>query len=202
MSTVKETILENACAEFSRMGFSDARMDIIAENSGVNRVTVFRNFETKDNLFHEVLDHYVRELSINDLADPANPDPEEGLLELCISLFQWIYEHKHSFRIEIQAAGLLETEEERFSALFADRISAYLQKHTAYTDKEIRIPALFLSDAILVNFLHHNKNMNIWEIDDVLMKEYKEEMKGLIAFLMDGMKVAAKRMQEENLQVC
>ena len=52
---VKEQILVTAEAEFSEHGYSGARVDAIAMNSGINKRIIYKHFESKELLYTKVL---------------------------------------------------------------------------------------------------------------------------------------------------
>lgn len=52
---VKDRILETALSVFSENGYAGTTTREIAQRAGVNEVTIFRRFGSKDLLFHEVL---------------------------------------------------------------------------------------------------------------------------------------------------
>lgn len=54
-SKTEQKILDAALEVFSKNGYKGARTRIIAEKSGFTEMTLFRKFETKENLFNQVL---------------------------------------------------------------------------------------------------------------------------------------------------
>ena len=58
MDKTKEKILMNACKLFKKQDFTRVTMKKIAQESGVNEITIFRKFKTKKLLFQAVLDKY------------------------------------------------------------------------------------------------------------------------------------------------
>ena len=50
----KEDIFKAAEAEFSEKGFYGARMDVIAQNAGANKASIYKYFGDKDNLYKQV----------------------------------------------------------------------------------------------------------------------------------------------------
>ena len=50
----KEDIFKAAEAEFSEKGFYGARMDVIAQNAGANKASIYKYFGDKDNLYRQV----------------------------------------------------------------------------------------------------------------------------------------------------
>jgi AcrR family transcriptional regulator len=55
-----QRILEAAAAEFAAHGFRGATMSAIAHSAGLNEVTVFRYFPTKQQLYWEAVDFKIR----------------------------------------------------------------------------------------------------------------------------------------------
>ena len=67
----KEDIFKAAEAEFSDKGFYGARMDVIAQNAGANKASIYKYYGDKDNLykqvFYGVYDRFtIQERRIND----------------------------------------------------------------------------------------------------------------------------------------
>lgn len=54
-TNTEQKILDAALKVFSEKGYNGARTRIIAETSGFTEMTLFRKFETKENLFNRVL---------------------------------------------------------------------------------------------------------------------------------------------------
>jgi TetR/AcrR family transcriptional regulator len=63
LSEVKQrAILDSAAVEFSRSGFTAAKVDLIAANAGISVGALYKYFGNKENCFLTVLDDGVREL--------------------------------------------------------------------------------------------------------------------------------------------
>lgn len=54
-NTTEQKILDAALKVFASKGYAGARTRVIAEKSGFTEMTLFRKFETKENLFNQVL---------------------------------------------------------------------------------------------------------------------------------------------------
>lgn len=75
-------ILEAAKLEFENVGPTRARMDDIARRAGVSRVTIYRRFETKEDLIRAVLaDELARMRGELDGVLAVHADPEQRLVE-------------------------------------------------------------------------------------------------------------------------
>lgn len=62
LKNTKQKILNAGLKEFSRWGFSGARMDKIANRAGINKAMLFYYFSSKENLYQEVLKHAIRKI--------------------------------------------------------------------------------------------------------------------------------------------
>ncbi len=61
-SEKKERIITVALEEFANKGFSGANTNIIAKNAGISVGSLFKYFETKENLFLTIVEHGVSQL--------------------------------------------------------------------------------------------------------------------------------------------
>ncbi|MEM8555502.1 MAG: TetR/AcrR family transcriptional regulator [Pseudomonadota bacterium] len=110
-------ILDAAIAEFLDKGFSDARMDAISARATVSKRTVYKHFQSKESLFHAIVDLLAEQIAETlDLTyDPARPIRDqlvelgwaEGRLflsERAIAMFRMIF--AEAMRDPDLAAGL------------------------------------------------------------------------------------------------
>lgn len=96
----RERILEAALKLFSEKGYLGATTKEIAMASGISEVTLFRHFQTKENLFISVLEHYsflpkLKELSKDLLVMPL----EEALKTLAKAFLQTLKSRRDLIRI-------------------------------------------------------------------------------------------------------
>jgi TetR/AcrR family transcriptional regulator, regulator of autoinduction and epiphytic fitness len=54
-------ILDNAIEVFTKKGFEDTSMDKIAETAGVSKRTIYNHFQSKENLFQEIVKGFLAE---------------------------------------------------------------------------------------------------------------------------------------------
>jgi len=188
MGQTEEIILESALREFSRMGFADAKIETIAANCGVNKVTVFRHFESKEKLFQAVIDTYIRHLSLPEPPSLVGLPLEKGLYELCMSQFIFVFEHIHALRIEIQAEGLLEQEQSCFRRALERSILSYLNTYGPFTFSSAVIAAEMLACYVIWVPLGYNKNQGIWEINDHIRSSFETSLKKNISFITSALK--------------
>lgn len=88
----KEKIMDAALKEFAEKGYAGAKTKVIAERSGLSEMTLFRRFETKKNLFNQVLkknhDDVVKDFNsiINDSKIENTDDFFKTMIKLLLNL--------------------------------------------------------------------------------------------------------------------
>jgi AcrR family transcriptional regulator len=85
-SDSRERILEAAARVYAQYGFRGATTRLIAQEAGVNEVTLFRLFGSKAQLFDELLNKQLHESTVPLLPDEPGVDPETELNEWCAVL--------------------------------------------------------------------------------------------------------------------
>lgn len=65
----REKILDAAMELFATKGYTDSTTKIIADHAKVNEITVFRHFNSKENLFSEVTKNYVSKVNFLERLD-------------------------------------------------------------------------------------------------------------------------------------
>ncbi len=87
----RKKILDSAKKEFSKYGFSGARIDRIAKSAGVNKAMLFYYFSSKENLYKQILKDSAEKLieRIKTLIKPDLTAKEffEKMPEIYISYF-------------------------------------------------------------------------------------------------------------------
>ena len=99
----KEILLDAALEIFSEKGFNGATTRTIAKKAGVNEVTLFRHFGTKDSLFDAVIE---RDLNIKDQymsvkIDPGD-DPVKLITEISVLMHSVMAERSRISRMIMQ----------------------------------------------------------------------------------------------------
>ncbi len=84
-SDSRERILEAAARVYAQSGFRGATTRLIAQEAGVNEVTLFRLFGSKAQLFDELLNKQLHASTVPLLPDEPS-DPETELTEWCAVL--------------------------------------------------------------------------------------------------------------------
>ena len=82
---VRESLLKAAVKVFAEAGSRGATTRRIAQEAGVNEVTLFRHFPSKDELFREALRWFAEQSRMKTLpTEPADPQAE---------LVEWSRDH-------------------------------------------------------------------------------------------------------------
>jgi AcrR family transcriptional regulator len=85
-SDSRERILEAAARVYAQYGFRGATTRLIAQEAGVNEVTLFRLFGSKAQLFDELLHKQLHGSTVPLLPDEPGEDVESELTEWCAIL--------------------------------------------------------------------------------------------------------------------
>lgn len=94
---VRTALLEAAITVFATSGSRGATTRLIARQAGVNEVTLFRHFKSKDDLIQAALDRFVARIAWPPL--PEVPvDPRAELLALCRAHYRELLKHRSLIR--------------------------------------------------------------------------------------------------------
>lgn len=130
-------ILEAAMMQFAEKGFSATTTRQIAQRAGVNEVTLFRHFRSKQELFHRILEEIQRLYPpLVDAASPSTDDAAEILVDFCRLTLRRCGQAPHLVRLMLYA--MLDEVHEIREFLIEKRISAYT---TALQDAFTRLQA-------------------------------------------------------------
>jgi AcrR family transcriptional regulator len=94
---VRTSLLEAALVAFAESGTRGATTRRIAQEAGVNEVTLFRHFKNKDELIHAALTMFVERVERRPL--PEHPlEPKAELLEWARSHYRELVKHRSFIR--------------------------------------------------------------------------------------------------------
>lgn len=103
----RRRILQAASQEFSSRGFSGATTQSIASRAGVNELTLFRHFQSKKNLFLEVIAHYSAMPDIqNTLKQHLSGDLRQDMLLIASRTYQILQERSRHIITTLHEAQL------------------------------------------------------------------------------------------------
>ncbi len=83
----EKLILKSAFNVFSTHGYRGSTTKMLADAAGVNEVTLFRNFRSKQNLFKKVIEHYTFLARFEELEPELQTLPLRKALELLATSF-------------------------------------------------------------------------------------------------------------------
>jgi AcrR family transcriptional regulator len=128
----RELLLEAALKVFAEHGTRGATTRRIAQAAGVNEVTLFRHFGSKDGLLREALATSPRAQAFVDTRLPDTPvDPEAELIEFCKHHHQMLHESRSVIR---KCMGEFEEHPEttrnacQLPVMIANALQVYLQR--------------------------------------------------------------------------
>ncbi len=108
MSKPNETrsnIMNVALKLFSEQGYYSTTTKQIANEAGVNEVTIFRNFKTKGNLFQETTQNYVKEIHVDEIVKTLKGNEfSENIRLLCHKLLDLYYGNMKLYKVQMKLA--------------------------------------------------------------------------------------------------
>lgn len=167
----EQTILDAALHVFSKQGYVGARTRMIAKKSGYTEMTLFRKFETKENLFNQVLitnqERIMEDFnSLLVLDDTMGPEGNfsnliQNLVELVDKNFEYV--------------KILISERDRISNSVAKPFILRLGKFLDEIFPKLKLDSIVLSFTIFsfIYFVIFNKNRDNAFFDlDVAVEEF------------------------------
>jgi TetR/AcrR family transcriptional regulator len=125
----EQKILDAALKEFAEKGYKGATTRVIADKAGFTEMTLFRKFETKENLFYRVIaqnhEKMRREFELV-LVDKKFENPRDFLETLIKNLAKIMEDNFETFDLTSQDRG------EKFEPVmagFVKRLAEYLEKN-------------------------------------------------------------------------
>jgi len=94
---IRDRILEAAARVYALHGYRGATTRLIANEAGVNEVTLFRTFGSKDSLFEELARGQADAAVVPELPD-SPVDPERELTAWCESVLGYLTQHRSFLR--------------------------------------------------------------------------------------------------------
>jgi AcrR family transcriptional regulator len=125
-SGTEKAILEAAIVLFAEKGFSATTTRQIAQAAGVNEVTLFRHFRSKQELFHKILEEIKRlypPLIEERQAEAA--DPQQIITDFCRFTLRRMVQAPHLVRLMLYA--MLDEVHELREHLIEKRVESYFE---------------------------------------------------------------------------
>ncbi|MBN1390375.1 MAG: TetR/AcrR family transcriptional regulator [Candidatus Thermoplasmatota archaeon] len=101
----RDRIIDTALHLFSTQGYDLTTTRSIAEEAGVNELTLFRNFGSKEKLLSEVMDRYFIEMRMKIEVERPTGDPQEDLYRMITTVRGNLREKEPLFRLMIREAS-------------------------------------------------------------------------------------------------
>lgn len=120
-------IMNVALKLFSEQGYYSTTTSQIASEAGVNEVTIFRHFKTKENLFQETTQNYVEEIHIDEvIKNLEGKDFEENIRMLCRQLLELYFANTKLYKVQMKLAdGEVQFVKLKLSREFKKVLAAY-----------------------------------------------------------------------------
>ncbi len=126
--STEDKILKVALELFSKYGYSGVSTKQIARESGVNEVTIFRKFESKSNLFQQVITRYAKEGNvIEKLKAELTGDLRADLEIFGFSFYKFLLNNELMYKLQVKQ---VDEESMKFtnSLKYKEFFSDYLKK--------------------------------------------------------------------------
>jgi AcrR family transcriptional regulator len=101
----RQRILQAAAQVFAEKGYARATTRALARAAGINEVTLFRHFGSKENLFAAIIDEYAASALTASLAGKLTGDYEEDLLTMGHHLLEAVFERGDAVRMMLCEAA-------------------------------------------------------------------------------------------------
>lgn len=188
----REAILPAALRVISRLGYAEASVATIARQAHVNGVTIFRVFESKENLFREVVKRYSEIDFDTEKADALlkrGAPVEANLMALTATYFETVFSHIDIMRIFIveaqhfdfvrRAAWYIPPALARHCARFLSQSAGSRAAHDGATERRAE---MIVAHAVR-RALEYNKHDNIWEFSGELAADFRKKAEAEVRFL-------------------
>lgn len=178
----KEEIMKVTANLFSQKSYHDVTMDQIAEEVGVAKGTIYLYFESKENLYLEILEHthetiesiLVKEIEKND------PAPQK-LKKVLILIFQFYFQNRDVLRILTRDETRLIREHFDFTERWRHRrIKLYRKilekgiKEGSFRPANTELMALIIFGLVGSAMSYHPKDMTAGEIAEEVFSMISE----------------------------
>lgn len=180
-TATRNKIMEVALRLFSEQGYYATTTKSIAKAAGVNELTLFRHFGTKEKLFQETTDNYVTEINLkSEIDELIDQDFETSIIQIAKDYLAFCFEAKELYKIQLR----LKDDEKEFVRLklsreFVGVLKGYfqecIQKNQVAGNPEMM--AVTLIDGILGAFTIHmltEDSFSTISIEDLVVEHAKQ----------------------------
>ena len=165
----EQKILEAALKVFSEKGYNGARTRIIAEKSGFTEMTLFRKFETKENLFNRVLSenkHKIME-DVDSLLvlDDEEKDPKSQFRTLILNLVDLVDNNFEYVNIIIYEREKIQNS---VSKIFVSHLAKYLEKILPERELDYTMLAFMILSFLYFITLNKKREETFLDLDQAI----------------------------------
>lgn len=101
----RNKIMNVALSLFSEQGYYSTTTSQIANEAGVNEVTIFRHFKSKENLFQETTQNYVREIHLEEIINELKDMEFEKVIQVLSRKFlELCFANKKLYKVQMKLA--------------------------------------------------------------------------------------------------
>lgn len=167
----RNKILKVALRLFSEQGYYATPTKLIASEAGVNELTLFRHFGTKERLFQETTENYVKEIDLShEIHELIEQDFEESMKKIAEDYLNFCFENEQIYKIQMR---LKDDEKEfvrlklsrEFSYVLCDYFQELLDKKIVFGDPEMM--AVTFINSILGTFTVYLLSNNTFTSIDI-----------------------------------
>ena len=151
-----EKIMKVALRLFSEQGYYPTTTKQIAEEAGVNELTIFRHFGSKGNLFQVTTEHYVLDSKVDSiLEDIDNLDFSESMFIISERIYKFLIQNTKLYKVQMK---LSDNERDFVKLKLSRKIISVLKEYFEKLVKEEQIDgnpelmAVTLIDSLLGSF--------------------------------------------------
>lgn len=92
----KESILDAAAKLFSERGYHTTSISHVIERAGISRGTFYLYFDSKETLFLELMDSFIRQIvGAVQVVDPDGPEPEGRIADNLRRVVDVVFDNRH-----------------------------------------------------------------------------------------------------------
>lgn len=177
----RNKIMKVALKLFSEQGYYSTPTKLIAQEAGINELTLFRHFGTKERLFQDVTDNFVQEIDLtHEIDELITQDFEESILSIADDYLNFCIECEALYKIQMR---LRDDEKEfvrlklsrEFSSVLSDYFTELLDQQVIKGDPEMM--AVTFINSILGSYtvyLLSNNTFTKLELKDIVIEHAKQ----------------------------
>lgn len=126
----RSKIMHVALKLFSEQGYYSTTTKQIAIEAGVNEVTIFRHFKSKENLFQETTQNYVKQIHIDEIIRGLKEnDFYENVRILCGKILELYFVNMKLYKVQMKLAdGETQFVKLQLSREFQKELTDYFKK--------------------------------------------------------------------------